>query len=374
MPRIRDLGLTIGRYPTGPHNAITDVAGVWVGHKTLVYDEPRIARTGVTIIMPRAGDIWQDNAFAGFHSFNGCGEMTGMHWLEESGLLCYPIALTTTHHVGTVHEALVAYGQEHGHTALSALAVVGETWDGWLNDMDAFHIKPEHAYEAIEAAGPGPVAEGCVGGGTGMICHDFKGGIGTSSRLVAIGGETYTIGALVQANHGDRADLRIDGVPVGRLIGYDQVPSGWNEAPGDSALPAGEPHSGGPQGGSVLIIIATDAPLLPGQCKRLARRAAVGFSRVGGIGHNGSGDLFLAFATGNHIPASGREPIELRMLPGHMMNELFSALAETVEEAILNVLTAAETMTGYKGRTAYALPLDMLRMTMAGRRAVFDRG
>jgi D-aminopeptidase len=371
MPRIRDLGITIGRYPTGPHNAITDVPGVWVGHKTLIFDEPRIARTGVTIIMPRAGDIWNDNAFAGFHSFNGCGEMTGMHWLEESGLLCYPIALTSTHHVGTVHEALVAYGQHNGHTTLSSLAVVGETWDGWLCDLDGFHIKAEHVYQALAAAAPGPVTEGCVGGGTGMICHDFKGGIGTASRLVSIAGETYTLGALVQANHGSREDLRIDGVPVGRLIGYDRVPSGWDEAPQvdappDDAPPIGVPHSGG----SVLVIIATDAPLLPGQCKRLARRAVVGFSRVGGIGHNGSGDLFLAFATGNHIPASQQAPYTVRMLPGHMMNELFSALAETVEEAILNVLTAAETMTGYKGRSAHALPLDMLRMIMAGRRSI----
>lgn len=344
MSRLRDLGITIGNQPPGPHNAITDVPGIWVGHKTLHYDEPRIARTGITVIMPRAGDIWQDNCFGAYHSFNGCGEMTGMHWLAESGRLCYPIALTTTHHVGTVHEAMVAYGQEKGLTDLSSLAVVAETWDGWLNDLDAFHIKKEHVYEALADAKPGPVTEGCVGGGTGMICHDFKGGIGTSSRLV---GE-YTLGVLVQANHGAREDLRVDGVPVGRLLTH--VPDPWQEEPADSS--------------SIIIIVATDAPLLPYQCRRLAQRAAVGLARVGGIGHNGSGDIFLAFATGNHLPATAQEPIAAQTLPNHKMNPLFSALAEAVEEAILNVLTAATTMTGYKGRTAQALPLAELQEIM----------
>lgn len=344
-PRVRDLGITIGSFPTGQHNAITDVPGLWVGHKTLIYDRPRIARTGLTVIVPREGHIWRDNAFAAFHSFNGCGELTGMHWLAESGLLCYPIALTSTHHVGTVHEALVVYGIEKGLASLSALAIVGETWDGWLNDLNAFHIKQEHVYEALAAAGPGPVAEGNVGGGTGMICHDFKGGIGTASRLVEIEKETYTLGVLVQANHGSREDLRVDGVPVGRLIGPDRVPLAWDDQP--------EP-------GSIIIVIATDAPLLPGQCARLARRAAVGFARVGGIGHNGSGDLFLAFATGNSIPNGRQEPFSIRYLPNYKMNPLFSAVGEAVEEAILNTLTAAETMTGFKGHIAFALPLDEL--------------
>lgn len=344
--RLRELGITIGAFPTGKHNAITDVSGVQVGHKTLIYDQPRIARTGVTVILPRDGQIWSDNCFAGFHSFNGCGEMTGMHWLAESGMLCYPIALTTTHHVGTVHEAIVAYGQEKGLTTLSSLAVVGETWDGWLNDMDAFHLKAEHVYDALANARPGPVAEGNVGGGTGMICHDFKGGIGTSSRLVEVADQRYTLGVLVQANHGDRADLRLDGVPVGRLIGPDQV-----------SLPYGQTAAGS----SVIIIVATDAPLLAGQCKRLAQRAAVGFARVGGIGQNGSGDLFLAFATGNHLPADAQASFSLHYLPNHLMNPLFSALAEAVEEAILNALTAADTMTGHKGRTVYGLPLEGLK-------------
>ncbi len=351
--RLRDLGITIGVYPTGENNAITDVAGLRVGHSTLNYDEPRIARTGVTVIVPRDGDIWHDNCFASFHSFNGCGEMTGMHWLGESGLLCYPIALTTTHHVGTVHEAMVAYGRETGLSDLSSLAVVAETWDGWLNDLDAFHIKKEHVYEALAKAEPGPVAEGNVGGGTGMICHDFKGGIGTSSRVIEVNSERYTLGVLVQANHGSREDLRVDGVPVGRLIGPEHVPTPW-DSPATSS--------------SVIIIVATDAPLLPGQCKRLAQRAAVGFARVGGIGHNGSGDLFLAFATGNHVSSTAQETFAIHYLPNHKMNPLFEALGEAVEEAILNVLTAAETMTGYKGRTAQAIPLETLQRIMAEHR------
>jgi D-aminopeptidase len=348
--RLRELGITIGRLPTGEHNAITDVPGVWVGHTTLVYDQPRIARTGVTVILPRAGEIWRDNAFAGYFAFNGTGELTGTHWLTESGLLCYPIALTNTHQVGTVHEALVAYGQEKGLTTLSSLSVVAETWDGWLNDLDAFHLKREHVYQALEAAGPGWVAEGNVGGGTGMICHDFKGGIGTASRLVSCPSGEFTVGALVQANHGDRVDLRVDGVPVGIELDEQRIPSPWKEST--------------PASSSIIIVVATDAPLLPVQCKRLARRAALGMGRVGGLGHNGSGDIFLAFATGNHIKGSVQEPYGLKMLPHHHLNPFFLATAEAVEEAILNALTGAETMTGYKGRTAHALPLDELSQVM----------
>jgi D-aminopeptidase len=344
--RLRELGISIGALPPGEFNAITDVPGVLVGQTTLVYDEPRVARTGVTVILPRGGREWNDNCYAAYHDFNGCGELTGMHWLTESGMLCYPIALTTTHHVGTVHEALVAYGIEEGLATLSALAVVGETWDGWLNDLNAFHIKPKHVRAALGNARSGPVAEGNTGGGTGMICHDFKGGTGTASRLVEIAGETYTLGALVQANHGDRADLRIDGVPVGQLIDEAQVPAPWDE-------PAG--------GGSIIAVLATDAPLLPGQCRRLAQRATVGVARVGGFGHNGSGDIFLAFSTGNHLPADVQAPYPVQVLPNHLMNPLFHGAAEAVEEAILNALTGAETMTGFKGRTAHALPLERLK-------------
>lgn len=350
--RLRDLGINIGALPPGSHNAITDVPGVWVGHKTLIYDEPRVARTGVTVIVPREGRIWQDNAFAAFHSFNGCGEMTGIHWLEESGLLSHPIALTNTYQVGTVHEALVAYGRENKLPTLSGLTVVGETWDGWLNDMDAFHISKADVYEALENAAPGPVQEGNVGGGTGMICYDFKGGIGTASRIFETASGRYTVGALVQANHGDRTDLSFGGVPIGRLIGPDEVPLPWQSEQGQATSASG---------GSILIILATDAPLLPGQCRRLAQRAAVGFARSGGVGHNGSGDLFLAFATGNHIPSGAKEPVSVEMMPNHHMNPLFSAVGEVVEEAILNVLTAAETMTGYQNHTAHALPLGRLQ-------------
>lgn len=349
-PRLRDLGITIGNLPPGPHNAITDVAGVLVGHTTLIYDEPRLARTGVTIILPRDGNIWRDNAFAAYHTFNGTGELTGTHWLNESGLLCYPIGITNSHQVGIVRDSFVAYAKEHGYSDSSALAVAAETYDGWLNDIDAFHVTKAHVYQALESASSGPVAEGNVGGGTGMICHDFKGGIGTASRLVDTASGQYVVGALVQSNYGDRHLLRVDGAPVGRAIGPEQVPLPWSESP---------------QGGSIIVVVATDAPLLPVQCKRLAQRATVGMARVGGVGHNGSGDIFLAFATGNHFPASATGLYELKMMPHHHLNPFFEAVAEAVEESILNALTAAETMTGFKGHTAYALPLDELQRVMA---------
>ena len=353
MTRLRDLDITIGEFPTGPHNAITDVAGVRVGHTTIIHDEPRVARTGVTVIMPRdGGESWRNPAFAAHHSFNGCGEMTGLLWIEESGQLSHPIALTNTNQVGTVHEALVAYAQERGFTETSSLPVVGETWDGWLNDMDGFHLRAAHVYAALEGAAGGPVAEGNVGGGTGMICHEFKGGIGTSSRVVETKSGTYTVGALVQANHGSREDFRVDGVPVGRLIDAAHTPAPWDEAAESS---------------SILIVIATDAPLLPFQCRRLAKRAAVGFARAGGVGHNGSGDIFLAFATGNDL-ADGDGLPALRMVPNHHLNPMFVAAAEAVEESILNAVVAAETMTGWRGRTAHGLPGNELARIMAGYR------
>jgi D-aminopeptidase len=348
--RIRDYGISIGHLPPGENNAITDVPGVWVGHQTIIYDQPRIARTGVTVILPREGDIWKDNAFAGYYALNGTGEMTGMHWLEESGLLCYPVVLTNTHHVGTAHEALVAYGQQTGETTLSSLPVIAETWDGWLNDMDAFHIKQEHVITALKSAKAGRVQEGNVGGGTGMICHDFKGGIGTASRIVECPSGRYTIGTLVQANHGERIDLSIDGVPVGRELGYDHTPSPFPEEPSTSS--------------SIIVVVATDAPLLPVQCRRLAKRASLGVARAGGIGHNGSGDIFLAFATGNHFPASHKGAYEIKMLPHHHLNPFFRAVIESVEESILNALAAAESMTGYKDHTAHALPIDDVLQVM----------
>jgi D-aminopeptidase len=350
--RLRDLGITIGQLPTGAHNAITDVPGVLVGHCTLIYDEPRIARTGVTMIVPRE-DIWKDNAFAGYHSFNGNGEMTGLLWVEESGLLGSSIGITNTHQVGIVRDALVAWSVERGHEGW-LLPVVAETYDGWLNDIDAFHVTQEHVYRALSNAKAGPVPEGNVGGGTGMTCHEFKGGIGTASRVAETsrgGFETrpYTVGALVQANYGVRHLLRVDGVPVGREIGYDRVPSARDNTS---------------SGGSIIVIVATDAPLIPSQCKRLAQRATVGLARVGGVGYNQSGDIFLAFATGNHLPAEVEGLHDIKMLPHAHVNPLFDAVAEAVEESILNALTAAETMTGHKGLTAHALPLDELQRIM----------
>jgi D-aminopeptidase len=333
----------------GTANAITDVPGVRVGHTTLIDDEPWVARTSVTVILPRGGESWHNPAFAGFHVLNGTGEMTGIHWLRESGLLSSPIALTNTHQVGLVRDALVAYAQEHGLTRNSSLPVVAETWDGWLNDMDGFHLQPQHVYQALAGAASGPVAEGNVGGGTGMVCHGFKGGVGTASRRVAPSGIPYTVGALVQANHGDRGLFRVDGVPVGREIG-----------PGDVPIP----YAPGASQGSLLVVIASDAPLLPVQCRRLAQRATIGMARCGGIGHNSSGDLFLAFATGNDVPAGAREPFPVDMLPHGRLDPLFAAAAEAVEAAILNALVAAETMTGYRGHVVHALPLDRLRQVM----------
>ena len=343
--RLRDLGIAIGRLPPGKYNGITDVPGVFVGHTTLIYDEPRVARTGVTVILPREGSIWKDHAFAATHTLNGSGEMTGVHWIAESGMLTSPIAITNTAQVGTVHEALNNYAYEFGWTEVWDLPIVAETWDGWLSDMAAFHVAKDHVYQAIESAQSGPVAEGNVGGGTGMICHEFKGGIGTASRMVACASGTYTVGALVQANYGAREDLRVNGVPVGQERGIKKIPSARAEPP---------------PGSSIIVIIATDAPLVHTQCKRLAQRATIGLARVGGVAYNGSGDIFLAFATGNRLAGRTQEPYTLQMLPNDQLNSFFLGVAEAVEEAILNALTTAETMTGYRGRTAYELPLDEL--------------
>jgi D-aminopeptidase len=355
--RLRDLGISIGAYPTGDHNAITDVPGILVGHCTVIHDQPSIARTGVTVIIPREGDIYTDHAFAGFHSFNGCGEMTGIHWIDESGLLSSPIAITSTAHVGTVHEALVRHEEKlarKGKTAFPfSLPVVAETYDGWLCDLSAFPLKQEHVFAAIADAKSGPVAEGNVGGGTGMICHDFKGGIGTSSRVIGTKSGSFTIGVLVQSNYGDRALFRVDGVPVGREIDEAYTPAPWQKPPTNRATE-----------GSIIVVVATDAPLLPTQCKRLAQRATVGIARVGSVGYNGSGDLFLAFSTGNHIPSKPEAPVNLRMLPQHHLNELFEGVAEATEEAVLNALTAAETIEGRDGHIVHALPLDELQRVM----------
>ena len=349
--RIRDLGINLGIFPTGPNNAITDVPGVPVGHTTLDLAEPKNIHTGVTVIVPRNREIGHDNAFAGFHRFNGCGEMTGVQWIEETGLLTSAIALTNTHQIGMVHDALAEFSFMHDEFGPFYLPVVAETFDGFLNDMSAAALTKDHVFEAMLAAKSGPVAEGNVGGGTGMICHDFKGGIGTSSRVIEVKGASYTVGALVQTNYGDREQLRVDGVPVGREINPDIVPIPWRFQPPSS---------------SIIVIIATDAPILGDQCKRLAQRATSGLARVGGVGHNTSGDLFLAFSTGHHIPARPDGLIQLgTTIPPGCLSPFFDAVADTVEESILNALTAAETMIGFQGRTAYALPLDLLKEAMA---------
>lgn len=343
-PRLRDLGFTIGRLPTGPLNAITDVAGVAVGHTTIVRDEPRVARTGVTVVHCRPVEASADLCYGGLFSFNGNGEMTGSHWLDESGLLYGPIGITNTHQVGVVRDTLVEHEIALRDDAQWCLPVVAETWDGFLNDIDAFHLTAGDVRSAIANASTGAVEEGCVGGGTGMVCHEFKGGIGTSSRVV--GDAPYTVGVLVQANYGARADLRLDGLHVGAAIGTDVVP------------PPTDPKVA--NAGSIIVVVATDAPLVADQCKRLARRATVGLSRTGGYGTNGSGDIFIAFSTANRIPARAAGPITVRTLPNTEMTPLFQAVAEAVEEAIWNAMCAAETMTGHLGRTVYAIPHDRL--------------
>lgn len=360
--RARELGIEIGVLPTGPHNAITDVPGVKVGHTTLIEGEGPLVpgvgpvRTGVTVVLPHGGNIGADPVFAGHHVLNGNGEMTGTIWLEESGILSSPIAITNTHSVGTVRDAVISYGVERGFMGRDAwsLPVVAETYDGSLNDINGQHVKPEHVYRALDSASDGPVAEGCVGGGTGMICHQFKGGIGTSSRRVEAAGDTWTVGVLVQANYGFRRNLRVNGVPVGRMIPLEDVP-----APGVIA----------PGAGSIIIIVATDAPLLPHQCRRLAQRATIGLARVGGYGADSSGDIFLAFSTGNRGLPRPEDKAALAAtatyLPNATMTPLFEATADATEEAILNAMCMAVTTAGINNRVAHAIPLDRLREIMA---------
>jgi D-aminopeptidase len=352
MTRLRDLGISIGRLPTGQFNAITDVAGVLVGHATVIADSPATVRTGVTMVVPRNHDIWTNYAFCGWHSFNGNGEMSGIPWIEESGMLGSPVGITNTHQVGLVRDTLVRLGVEAGVEGFH-LPVVAETFDGWLSDIDSFPLTESDVRAAISTAASGAVAEGNVGGGTGMICHEFKGGIGTSSRVVDLAMHTFTVGVLVQANYGSRPDLRVDGAPVGRVISYEKVPAPW-------------PARGA--GGSIIVVVATDAPLMSDQCRRLARRATIGLARVGGVGHNGSGDIFFCFATGNNLVSGQVTPYELRMLPHEHLDSLFVAVADATEEAILNALCAAQTMTGFQGRTAYALPLEQMVETVSRQR------
>jgi D-aminopeptidase len=340
--RAREIGVVVGEGTPGPSNAITDVAGGRVGHTTLI--EGAGVRTGVTVVFPHEGDAAADPVFAGCFRLNGNGELTGLEWVRESGLLTSPIGLTNTFSVGVVRDALVAAAPDEPDWHLP---VVGETYDGFLNDIRGMHVRSEHVFAAIDGARGGAIEEGSVGGGTGMICHDFKGGIGTASRVVPAG---FTVGVLVQANYGRRERFRVNGLPVGEAIG-DRIPNR---------------QAGSEGAGSIIGIVGTDAPLLPHQCDRLARRAALGVARVGGVGEHSSGDLFLAYATGNRGLAELERPgeVELRMLSYAHANELFDAVIEATEEAILNALLAAETMTGRDGNTVYALEPELLVETL----------
>jgi len=345
-PRARDLGIPFDGTP-GPLNAITDLAGVEVGHATLIEGQGKLVvgkgpvRTGVTAILPR-GKASSDPVFAGTFALNGNGEMTGTAWIEEGGFLEGPVMFTNTHSVGVVRDAVIAWRLQHGGADASgyywSLPVVGETWDGDLNDINGFHIRAEHAFAALDAARGGPVAEGAVGGGTGMICFEWKGGIGTSSRRLTAKDGGYTVGAIVQCNTGLRRQVRIAGVPVGR-----EIPEGsFRER----------------EQGSILIVIGTDAPLLPHQLKRLARRAALGLGRLGSVAMNGSGDLFLAFSTANPKAADPRGVAHLEMVPNDRLDPILEAVVQATEEAIVNALVAGRTMRGAGDFTVLGMPQD----------------
>jgi L-aminopeptidase/D-esterase-like protein len=348
--RARELGVPFEGTP-GPLDALTDVKGVEVGYRTLISGEGKLqvgvgpVRTGVTAIFPR-GKNAVDPVFAGWFTENGNGEMTGTTWVEESGFLYGPVMITNTHSVGVVRDAVIAWQLKHGMPAPEedwwSLPVVAETWDGYLNDINGFHVKPEDAFAAMDDAHSGPIAEGNVGGGTGMICFEFKGGTGTASRQLAEKFGGYTVGVLVQCNFGTRHLLRIAGTPVGYEITGKPV---WND-----------------DTGSIIVVVATDAPLLPNQMKRIARRVTLALGRLGSISGDGSGDIFIAFSTAN--PGAGldqKNPVNVRMLPNDRMDALFEATVQATEEAVVNALVAASTMTGAEGHTVEALPHNRLR-------------
>jgi len=355
-PRARDLGVPFDGTP-GPLNAITDVAGVEVGHTTLISGEGKLVvgqgpvRTGVTAVLPRGKTY--DPVHAGWFSLNGNGEMTGTTWVEESGWLEGPVMITNTHSVGTVRDATIAWALEHGYFrelpgapgVFWVLPVVAETYDGDLNDINGFHVKPEHAFAALDAARGGSVAEGNVGGGTGMITHGFKGGIGTSSRVLKTRDGSYTVGVLVQSNYGTRDTFTVAGVPVGREIT-------------DLDMTFGDPDE---ETGSIIIVIATDAPLLPHQLKRVARRAAMGIARNGSYASNGSGDIFIAFSTANPGAWRREGTATIAVLPNDAMGGIFRATVEATEEAVINAMVAARTMEGINGNVVNALPHDRLQ-------------
>jgi D-aminopeptidase len=368
----RALGLRIGTLRPGPLDAITDVPGVQVGHTTLVAGEGPLrvgagpVRTGVTVVLPHA-EIWRAPVYAATHRLNGNGELTGSHWIAESGTLSTPIGLTNTHSVGVVRDALAReHRRTHGDGRVFwSMPVVGETWDGILNDVDGQHVRPEHVVQALRDASGGPVAQGAVGSGTGMLCHELKGGIGSASRRVADEDGGFTVGVLVQANHGRRERLTIDGVPVGRLIGADEI-----------AIP-GPPELDAAGAGSIIVLLATDAPLLPHGCARLAQRATIGIARTGGAGEHHSGDLFLAFSTANRLEPDGlgrRPPHErtVRVMDDAYATPLFDAAAEATEAAIVNALLAARTTVGRDGVRAEALPHPRL-LELLGRASARPR-
>jgi D-aminopeptidase len=347
-PRARDLGIPFDGTP-GVLNAITDVKGVEVGHRTLISGDGPLkvgvgpVRTGVTAILPR-GKESNDPVFAAWFTENGNGEMTGTTWIEEAGFLEGPVMITNTHSVGTVRDAVIAWRLKHGGPDKEgyswSLPVVAETWDGYLNDANGFHVKPEDAFIALDSAHGGPVEEGSVGGGTGMVCNEFKGGIGTSSRVLEKKFGGYTIGVLVQCNYGQHDQLRIAGVPVGREIPGPPV---WDD-----------------DVGSIIVVVGTDAPLIPTQLKRLAKRVSLGLGRNGSYSGNGSGDIFIAFSTANPNAESDRLH-QITMLPNGQLNPIFLATVQATEEAVVNAMIAAETMTGVDGHTVRALPHDRLR-------------
>ncbi len=371
--RARDLGIVVGSGTPGPYNAITDVAGIRVGMTTLVAGAGPLVvgsgpvRTGVTVILPHEGNAGEEPVFAGCHRLNGNGELTGLEWVRESGQLTSPIALTNTHSVGVVRDALIAaeVAGRPGGSVFWSLPVVGETWDGRLNDVNGQHVGREHVRSALERAVAGPVPEGNVGGGTGMVCHGFKGGTGTASRILQVEDETFTVGVLVQANHGRRARLRVDGVPVGEEIPAAEVTLPDTSPDAGHVRLTGSPAVAAEGGGSIIVVVATDAPLLPHQLARVAQRPGLGIGRMGGTGEHSSGDLFIAFSTANRLRASDvgiSTPLRfpLSMLSDSHITGIFDATIEATEEAILNALFAAETMTGRDGITAHRLPPDRL--------------
>ena len=375
-PRERDLKLPIGGTP-GPLDAITDVAGVEVGHTTLISGSGKLVigtgpvRTGVTVIHPR-GKADADPVFAAWFTLNGNGEMTGTTWVQESGMLEGPVAITNTHSVGVVRDAIIQWELTRKNVLQPWwLPVVAETYDGGLNDINGFHVKPEHVLAALDGASGGLPREGAVGGGTGMVCHGFKGGIGTASRRLSPEQGGYTVGVLVQCNYGSRRELRIAGVPVG-----EEIPDLLACIASPDTLPAdrarrrcSEAGSGGaseePEQGSIIVVVATDAPLLPHQLKRVATRVALGIGRQGGFGGNTSGDIFLAFSTANPRAWFNDHPVtDVKMLPNDRISPLFQATAQATEAAITNALLAAETMTGANDLRVYAMPVDRMLAAM----------